>query len=92
MAGHVDMMFTDTSTSLQYIRAGSVKTFLVTATGRSPAAPEVPTAGELGFPDLFFSQWYGLWAPKGTPADVIRAVNAAVVVGLADPMGAATTG
>jgi tripartite-type tricarboxylate transporter receptor subunit TctC len=85
MAGQVDMMFTDTSTSLPYIRAGSVKTFMVTAMSRSPAAPEVPTVGELGFPDLFFSQWYGLWAPKGTPADIIRTVNEAVVFGLADP-------
>jgi tripartite-type tricarboxylate transporter receptor subunit TctC len=84
MAGHIDMMFTDTSTSLQNIRAGNVKTFIVTAKRRSPAAPEVPTVGELGFPDLFFSQWYGLWAPKGTPADIIRTVNEAVVFGLAD--------
>jgi tripartite-type tricarboxylate transporter receptor subunit TctC len=84
MAGQVDMMFTDTSVSLQHIRAGSVKTFMVTAMNRSPAMPEVPTVGELGFPDLFFSQWYGLWAPKGTPKDIIITVNQAVVFGLAD--------
>jgi tripartite-type tricarboxylate transporter receptor subunit TctC len=84
MAGHIDMMFTDTSTSLQNIRAGNVKTFMVTAKSRSPAAPEAPTVVELGFPDLFFSQWYGLWAPKGTPADIISTVNKAVVFGLAD--------
>jgi tripartite-type tricarboxylate transporter receptor subunit TctC len=84
MAGQVDMMFADTSTSLQYIRASSVKTFMVTATSRSPAAPEVPTVVELGFPELFFSQWYGLWAPKGTPADIISTINEAVVFGLSD--------
>lgn len=83
LAGHVDMMFTDTAVSLPYVRAGSVKTFMVTASSRSPAAPEIPTVRELDFPDLLFSQWYGLWAPKGTPADIISKVNAAVVFGLA---------
>lgn len=83
LAGHVDMMFTDTAVSLPYVRAGTVKTFMVTANSRSPAAPEIPTVLELGFPGLWFSQWYGLWAPKGTPADMISKVNAAVVYGLA---------
>jgi tripartite-type tricarboxylate transporter receptor subunit TctC len=84
LAGHVDMMFTDTSTSLQHIRSDSVRTLMVTATSRSPAAPEVPTVVELGLPNLFFSQWYGLWAPKGTPTNVIQILNKAVGFGLDD--------
>jgi tripartite-type tricarboxylate transporter receptor subunit TctC len=44
----------------------------------------VPTVGELGLPGLYFLQWYGLWAPRGTPADIIETLNSAVVSGLAD--------
>ncbi len=86
MAGHVDMMFADTAVSLQHIRSGSVKAFAVTAKSRLASLPDVPTVGELGFPNLVFSQWYGLWAPKGTPDTIIGTVNAAVVSGLAEPI------
>jgi len=49
------------------------------------AAPDVPTVDEGGVPGVHFSFWHGLWAPKGTPKDVIAKLNAAVVASLADP-------
>ena len=49
------------------------------------AAPDVPTIDEIGMPGLHFPFWHGLWAPKGTPKDVIAKLNAAVVEALADP-------
>jgi len=51
---------------------------------RLAAAPEIPTVGELGLPRLSDSGWFGLFAPKDTPKDVINKLNAAVVDALAD--------
>ncbi len=48
-------------------------------------APEIPTVDEAGLPGFYVSTWSGLWAPGGTPRDVIDRLNAAVVEGLADP-------
>jgi tripartite-type tricarboxylate transporter receptor subunit TctC len=48
------------------------------------AAPEIPTVGELGLPRLSYSSWFGLFAPKGTPKDIINKLNAAVVDALVD--------
>ena len=49
------------------------------------SAPEVPTTDEGGLPGFHSANWYGLWAPKGTPKDVVVRVNRAVVEALADP-------
>jgi tripartite-type tricarboxylate transporter receptor subunit TctC len=47
--------------------------------------PDIPTADETGVPGLYMSGWFGFWAPKGTPKDVIAKLNAATVEALADP-------
>src|SRR5262249_50876930 len=52
---------------------------------RWSAAPEIPTIDEAGGPALYSPFWHGLWAPKGTPPDIIAKLNAAVVAALADP-------
>jgi len=57
----------------------------VTAKARLAAAPDLPTANEAGLPGFFMSNWRGLWAPKGTPADIIAKVNGAVRNALTDP-------
>jgi tripartite-type tricarboxylate transporter receptor subunit TctC len=85
LAGHLDIMFADTAVSLPQIAAGYVKAFAVTDKRRLTLAPEIPTFGEAGLPSLYFSQWYGLWAPKGTASDIIAKINAAVVAALTDP-------
>jgi tripartite-type tricarboxylate transporter receptor subunit TctC len=84
IARQIDLMFADTAVSLEHVRAGTVRALLVTAKSRLAAVQGVPTVGELGLPGLYFLQWYGLWAPRGTPADIIETLNSAVVSGLAD--------
>jgi tripartite-type tricarboxylate transporter receptor subunit TctC len=54
------------------------------AKDRWPALPDVPTTDEIGAPGMYISFWHGLWAPKGTPHDVIARLNKAVVETLAD--------
>ena len=71
MAGNVDMMFDGLGSSAGHIKGGRIKALMVSGLKRNPAFPDVPCAGELGLPDYTVTTWYGLWAPKGTPADVI---------------------
>ena len=70
MAGNVDMMFDGLGTSATHIKSGRIKALMVSGPKRNPAFPAVPCAAELGLPDYTVTTWYGLWAPKGTPADV----------------------
>jgi tripartite-type tricarboxylate transporter receptor subunit TctC len=70
IAGNVDMMFDGLGSSATHIKSGRVKALMVSGPKRNPAFPDVPCAAELGLPDYTVSTWYGLWAPKGTPADV----------------------
>jgi tripartite-type tricarboxylate transporter receptor subunit TctC len=84
IAGHIDLMFDQASNSIAQVRAGNVRALAVTAKERPAAAPEVPTVDEAGVPGLYESTWYGLWAPKGTPKDIILKLNKAVAAALAD--------
>lgn len=70
MAGNVDMMFDGLGSSAGHIKGGRIKALMVSGLKRNPAFPDVPCAGELGLPDYTVTTWYGLWAPKGTPADI----------------------
>ncbi|MFT3814545.1 MAG: tripartite tricarboxylate transporter substrate binding protein [Acidovorax sp.] len=70
VGGQVDMMFDGLGSSAGYIRNGRIKALMVAGAKRNPAFPDVPCAAEVGLPDYTVSTWYGLWAPKGTPADV----------------------
>ncbi len=70
VGGQVDMMFDGLGSSASHIKAGRVKALMVSGTKRSPAFPDVPCAAEVGLPEYTVTTWYGLWAPKGTPADV----------------------
>jgi tripartite-type tricarboxylate transporter receptor subunit TctC len=85
MGGQIDLMFDQASNALPQIRAGAVKAFAVTAKTRMPTAPDIPTVDEAGLPEFYAALWQGLWAPKGTPAEVIARLNAAVGEALADP-------
>jgi tripartite-type tricarboxylate transporter receptor subunit TctC len=85
VAGQIDMMITDPTTSLAQVRAGRVKAFAVTAAIRLSSAPDIPTVDEAGLPGFYASLWHGLWAPARTPANIIGKLNAAVGVALADP-------
>jgi len=81
----IDLMFAFAADSLPQVRIGAVKAYAVTAPGRLPAAPDIPTVDEAGLPGFYISVWEGIWVPKGTPKDVIGKLNAAIVAALADP-------
>ena len=70
IAGNVDMMFDGLGSSAGHIKGGRIKALMVSGVKRNPAFPDVPCAAELGLPDYTVTTWYGLWAPKATPADV----------------------
>jgi tripartite-type tricarboxylate transporter receptor subunit TctC len=70
IAGNVDMMFDGLGSSAAHIKGGRIKALMVSGSKRNPAFPDVPSAAELGMPEYTVTTWYGIWAPKGTPADV----------------------
>ncbi len=85
IAGDVEMMFDGLGSSAAHIKGGRIKALMVSGPARNPAFPDVPCAAELGLPDYTVTTWYGIWAPKGTPADVqARAVEEINKMGLAD--------
>jgi tripartite-type tricarboxylate transporter receptor subunit TctC len=85
VAGQIDLIVDQASNSMPQVQAGTIKAYAVTAKTRLPSAPDIPTVDEAGAPGLYISVWYGLWAPKGTPRDVVARLNAAAVEAMADP-------
>jgi tripartite-type tricarboxylate transporter receptor subunit TctC len=85
MARQIDLMFLNLNTSLPQMRDGKIKAFAVAAKTRSETAPEIPTTDEAGLPGFYVTLWLGVWAPKGTPRNVIAKLNSATVTAL-DPM------
>jgi tripartite-type tricarboxylate transporter receptor subunit TctC len=88
MAGRIDMMFDQVSEASQKLQAGQIKAYAVTAKNRLPSLPDIPTVDEAGMPGLYINIWYGLWAPAGTPKDIIAKLNNAAVKAMADPVAA----
>jgi tripartite-type tricarboxylate transporter receptor subunit TctC len=84
VGGHVDLMFDQPPNSLPHVRDGNIKAYAVTAKSRLASAPDIPTVDEAGLPGFYITVWSGMWAPKGTPPEVISKLNAAVVDALAD--------
>jgi tripartite-type tricarboxylate transporter receptor subunit TctC len=84
VAGQIDMFIGNPDT-LPLLRTGSIKAYAVTGDTRLAQAPDVPTYSEVGLPALTFYAWDGLFAPKGTPKEIIGRLNAAAVEALADP-------
>jgi tripartite-type tricarboxylate transporter receptor subunit TctC len=85
VAGHIDLMCAERSATVEHLRAGKIKAFGLLAEKRWAAAPEVPTMEESGVAGAHIPWLQGLWAPKGTPRDIIAKLNAAVAEALADP-------
>jgi len=85
LAGNIDLECVEASNSLPQVQNGNIKAFAVMGKSRWTQAPDVPTMDEAGVPGLYISFWHALWAPKGTPKDVIGKLNAAVVTTLSDP-------
>jgi tripartite-type tricarboxylate transporter receptor subunit TctC len=84
VAGQIDFMIDTPTNSLPQVRSGNIKAYAVTEDARLPSAPEIPTVDEAGLPGFHFSFWQALWAPKGTPTNIIDKLNSAVVGSLAD--------
>ena len=85
IANQIQIMIDQSSNSLPHVRAGKIRAYAVTSTERSAAAPDIPTTAEAGFPGIEVAIWHGLWAPKGTPPEIIAKLNAAAVAALTDP-------
>jgi tripartite-type tricarboxylate transporter receptor subunit TctC len=83
-AGQLDVLIA-TSLYLPLARAGSIKAYAVTSDTRLVGAPEIPTFKELGLPSLSYFEWASLFAPKGTPGDIIGRLNKAAMEALGDP-------
>ena len=76
MSGQIDLSILDPITSLPQFRAGSIKILAVMAKKRTANAPDIPTVDEAGAPGVYMEPWQAMWAPKGTPKDVIAKLNA----------------
>lgn len=85
VAGHVDIFQDQLPTALPHIKAGRLRPIAVLSEQRSPALPDVPTYGELGFPQMGGGGWFGVVAPTGTPPAIIAKVNAAIHKGMKHP-------
>ena len=85
VAGRIDLSGLEASSTLPYVQAGKIKAFGVLTQSRWPGAPDIPTLDEQGLPGLVMPYWTGLWVKKGTPAEIVGKLNAAVVETMADP-------
>ncbi|MDM0045657.1 tripartite tricarboxylate transporter substrate binding protein [Variovorax dokdonensis] len=86
MAGNVDLMVSSVPSAIGQLKSGKLRALAVTSARRSSVLPDTPTVAELGFgKDFDVSTWYGLFAPAGTPADIVTRINAEVNKLLAKP-------
>jgi tripartite-type tricarboxylate transporter receptor subunit TctC len=84
LGGQVDLMVVQAAVTLPQARAGTVKILANLSPARSSVIPNVPTSEESGIPGLYASGWFGLFAPRATPKEVLAKLNAAMVHALAD--------
>jgi tripartite-type tricarboxylate transporter receptor subunit TctC len=85
LAGHVTVMFENMPSILPQVQSGKLRALAVTGPKRSPAAPELPTMIESGFPNFEAGSWYGLYAPAGTPKEIVARLHAEMVKALQRP-------
>ncbi|MEH3085733.1 MAG: tripartite tricarboxylate transporter substrate binding protein [Xylophilus ampelinus] len=84
-AGNVPFLFDQLTAGLPLVKAGKLKFLAVTTKTRSPLAPDVPTTAEAGFPGLDLVSWQAVYAPRGTPKEVVGRLNAEIVKALKSP-------
>lgn len=85
LAGRVDAMFPSLTTALPHIKTGKLRALAVASEARDPAAPDVPTVAEQGFPGFSAIQWWGLCAPAKTPAAIVATLNKSLNDALGQP-------
>ena len=82
--GQVQVAFASTPSSIEYIRAGRLRALAVTTMSRAEAPPDIPTVGEF-VPGYEATAWFGIGAPRNTPAEIVDKLNKEINAGLADP-------
>jgi tripartite-type tricarboxylate transporter receptor subunit TctC len=85
VAGQVDLLIDYPRSSLPLVGAESIKAYGVFSDARLAAAPDTTTFAEMGLPALSYAEWLGLFAPQGTPRDIVEKLNMAALDALADP-------
>ena len=85
VSGTVDLLVVQAAVALPQVQAGNIKVIANLSPQRSSVVPNIPTSDESGVPGLYMSGWFGFFAPKATPKEVIAKLNAAMVDALADP-------
>jgi tripartite-type tricarboxylate transporter receptor subunit TctC len=85
LGGQVDIMCDQTTNTTKHIQAGTVKAYAVTTPARLDVLPDVPTTKEAGVDGMEFGIWHGLYAPKGTPAEITERLSKSLQVALKDP-------
>jgi tripartite-type tricarboxylate transporter receptor subunit TctC len=85
VSGQVDLLVVQGAVALPQIRAGKIKAIANLSPQRSASMSDIPTSDETGVPGLYMSGWFGFFAPKGTPKNVIATLNGAMVQALAEP-------
>jgi tripartite-type tricarboxylate transporter receptor subunit TctC len=79
VSGQIDMQIEPASNFYAQLKSGNIKAYAMTSPARIGAAPDVPTTAEAGLPSFRASLWYGLWAPKNTPKDIVAKLNATML-------------
>jgi len=85
LGGQVDIMCDQTTNTAKQIQGGTIKAYAVTSPERLKVFPDLPTTAEGGLPNLQVGIWHGIYAPKGTPAEVTERLSKSLQVALKDP-------
>jgi tripartite-type tricarboxylate transporter receptor subunit TctC len=85
IGGQVDLMFDGLGSSATHIKSGRIKALAVAAARRAPGFPDIPTSAEAGLPTYQVATWYGLWAPKGTPKEIVEQMKAEMTKAFSTP-------
>ena len=85
ISGQVDLLVVQGAVALPQVRGGTIKAIVNLSPNRSASMPDIPTSDEGGVPGLYMSGWFGFFAPRRTPKDIIDKINSAMVQVLADP-------
>jgi tripartite-type tricarboxylate transporter receptor subunit TctC len=86
LGGHIQLLSADLPVLEPLVKSGKVRALALFATARSPLLPDLPTSAELGYPRMLMSNWYGMLAPAGLPADVQATLEKAMLEAMGSPM------
>ncbi|WP_137124842.1 tripartite tricarboxylate transporter substrate binding protein [Roseomonas sp. HF4] len=84
-AGNAHLMLDPVLATLPMVRGGQVRGVGIATAARTPLAPDLPTMAEAGLPGFEFYSWYGIWAPRGVPAEIVARYNSALAEGMREP-------